>query len=223
MRTMKHNGTASSMRPGLIGMAMTEGFKPCLLAIRVFAAGALVVQCGSPARAADPLPVNGSAAQIVPPPKAVYAPKGRQMERYKAFARQAKIPTIAITNTVAIEVGGAVKTDLKRLGQLSDSEKAALAGQFGVPAEVVGNLMERAATNSAPDAEQVAQNVRTAVVDYKFLQREFEQYHPPTEGQKVKSDALAALQAGDVTKAWELYDGLQRPAPPSNLRIINQP
>ena len=70
---------------------------------------------------------------------------------------------------------------------------------------------------------QVAQNVRTAVVDYKFLQQEFEQYHPSPEGQKVKTDALAALRGGDVTKAWELYDGLRGPAPPSKPRIINQP
>jgi hypothetical protein len=55
------------------------------------------------------------------------------------------------------------------------------------------------------------------------LQGEWGRYHPPAESQKVKADALAALQAGDISKAWELYDGLERPAPPSNLRIISQP
>jgi hypothetical protein len=222
MRTMKQNGMASFMRPGFIGMAVTKGLRPCLRTVRAFAACALVVQCGSLTYAGDPLPVNASATQIVPAPKTAYTPKGRQMERYKAFVRQAKVPTIVVTNAAAIEVGGIVKTDIKRLGQLSDSDKTALASQFVVPADVVGKLMECAATNSAPDAGQIAQNVRTAVIDYKFLQREFEQYHPPAAGQKIKSDALAALQAGDVTRAWELYDGLQRPAPPSNLQIINQ-
>ena len=223
MRTKKQNGMVSSVRPRFIGLAMPEGLTPCLPAIRAFAACALIVQGGSLARAADPLPVNEPAPQVVPAPKPVYTPKGRQMERYKAFARQAKMPTIAITNPAVVEVGGVVKTDLKRLGQLSDSEKAALATQFGVPADVIGKLMERAATNPAPDAGQVAQNVRTAVVDYKFLQQEFEQYHPSPEGQKVKTDALAALRGGDVTKAWEIYDGLRGPAPPSKPRIINQP
>jgi hypothetical protein len=223
MTTLKHNGWASLMRPGFIGRAMPERLRLGLPAIRVFAACVLILQFASLVYAGDPPPVNESATQIVSAPKPAYTPKGHQMERYKDFARQAKMPTIAITNAAVIEVGGIVKTDLKRLGRLSDSEKAALASQFGLPADVIGKLMDRATTNSALDPEQVAQNVRTAVVDYKFLQQEWGQYHPPAEGQKVKADALAALQAGDVTRAWELYDGLQRPAPPTGLRIISQP
>jgi hypothetical protein len=223
MKTMKRNRMVGTMLPGLSGMAVHQRFRLCFLAMRSLAACALVVQCGGLARAADQPPAKESATQIAPAPKPTYTPAGRQMERYKDFARQVKLPAITVTNVAAIEVGDTVQADLKRLGQLSDREKAALAGQFGVPADVIGKLMERAATNSAPGADRVAQDIRTAVIDYRFLQREWEQYHPPADGQKVKAEALAALQAGDVSKAWELYDGLQRPAPPSGLRIISQP
>ena len=220
---MKQNEIANLMRPGFTGMAVNHRVNFCLLAVRSIAAYALVIQCLNLARAADTLPVAEPVAKTAPAQKPAYKPKGREMERYKAFARQAKIPSITVTNTTMLEVGGAVKTDLKRLGQLSGSEKAALADQFGVPAGVIGNVVERAAKNPSPGAAQIAQDIRTAVIDYRFLLGEWGRYHPPAEGQQVKADALAALQTGDISKAWELYDGLQRPPPPANLRIVGQP
>ena len=204
-------------------MAVNHRVNLCLLAVRGIAAYALVIQCLNLARAADTLSVTEPVAPTAPAQKPAYTPKGRQMERYKAFARQAEMPSITVTNRTMLEVGGAVRTDLKRLGQLSGSEKAALADQFGVPAGVIGNVVERAAKNPSPGAAQIAQDIRTAVIDYRFLQGEWGRYHPPAEGQQLRAKALAALQAGDISKAWELYDGLQRPAPPANLRIVGQP
>ena len=133
------------------------------------------------------------------------------------------MPVITVADKATLEVGGTVKTDLNRLAQLSSQEKEALAGPFGVPAGVIGKVAERAANNPPPNAAQLARDIRTAVVDYRFLQREWERYNPPTEGQKIKADALQTLQGGDLSKAWELYDGLPRPAPPGNLRIVSQP
>ena len=220
---MKQSRIISLMRPGFTGMAVHHRAKVCLLAIRSMAVCALVTQCLNPVRAADALPVKESGTQTTPAQKPVYTPQGRQMERYKAFARQAEMPAITVTNKATLEVGGTIKADLNRLAQLSTQEKEALAGQFGVPAGVIGKVAERMATNAPPDAARFAQDLRTAVVDYRFLQGEWKRYNPPAEGQKVKADALQALKVGDINRAWELYDGLQRPAPPGNLRILGQP
>jgi hypothetical protein len=153
------------------------------------------------------------------------------MARYKAYARQAELPLITATNNAMLEVGGMVKTDTTRLAQLSVGEKEALAGQFGVPVAVIDKLVQRVASRPPPAADQFAQELRTVVVDYRFLQIEWNRYHPPADGQKTKAAALVALQAGEISKAWELYDGLRRPqapaiaapAPPANLRIVTSP
>ena len=223
MKTMKQNKMTSLMRPGFTGMVASRWVNLCLLAVRSMAAYALTSQCPDAARAADALPVKKSGTQTVPAQRAAYTPEGRQMERYKAFARQAEMPAITVTSTTVLDVGGVVKTDLNRLGQLSGSENAALGRQFGVPVKVINKAVQRATDNASPGAAKLAQDIRTAVVDYRFLQGEWGRYHPPAESQKVKADALAALQAGDISNAWELYDGLQRPAPPTNLRIVGQP
>jgi hypothetical protein len=153
------------------------------------------------------------------------------MQRYKAFARQVELPAITITNHSVLEVGGVMNVDAARLAQLSKREKEALAGQFKVPVAVIDKLMQQLPPSSSPAPEQFAREIRTAVIDYRFLQIEWERYHPPAQGQKAKAAALAALQSGDIGKAWELYDGLSRPqppsiaapAPPANLRVVSQP
>jgi hypothetical protein len=140
------------------------------------------------------------------------------------------MPAIQITNNATLDVGGTVRIDLNRLPPLSPQERAALADQFGVPAEVIGSVAERAASYQPQNAAQLAQDIRTTVIDYRFLQREWERYHPSAEGQKIKADALKALQAGNISTAWELYDGLRRPAapgiapppPPTGLRVVTQ-
>ena len=220
---MKQNQTASLMRTGVAGKAASHRVHLCLLAVRSVAVCAIATQCLNPARAADPLPGNDTGTRTPPVEKPAYIPQGRQMERYKAFARQAEMPVIMVTDKTTLEVGGTVKTDLDRLARLSIQDKEALAGQFGVPAGVIGQVAEHAANNPPRGAAQLAQDIRTAVIDYRFLHGEWERYNPPTERQKLKADALQALQGGDISKAWELYDGLQRPAPPGNLRIVAQP
>jgi len=214
---------ASPMRPGTTGVAVNHTVNVCLLAVRGVAACAIVAQCLNPAWAADSVPAKDPGSQTTPAQPPAYMPQGRQMERYKAFARQAEMPVITVTDKTTLEVGGMVKTDLNRLARLSSQDKETVAGQFGVPAGVIGKAAELAVNNPPHDAAQLAQEIRTAVIDYRFLHGEWERYNPPPEGRKIKADALEALQAGDISKAWELYDGLQRPTPPGNLRIVAQP
>ena len=67
---------------------------------------------------------------------------------------------------------------------------------------------------------QVAGKLRDTIIDYKYLLERWNQYHPPTGKEQVKTDALLALRAGDMDKAWELYVDLPRPQPPTGLRVV---
>ena len=168
------------------------------------------------------------AAQIQ---KASYVPQGWQMERYKAFFRQAELPPITVADGSQIEVGGTVKLDMARPGQSTSQQRQSLASQLGVPAGVIGTLLQRLASGAKPGADECVRELRRAVVDYRFLKQEWERYNPPAEGRANQQEALAALEAGDVTRAWQLYDGLRRPqapalgapAPPTNLRAVAGP
>jgi hypothetical protein len=190
-----------------------------------------VVQCLTSVQADDALSLKEPDKQSTQIQKPAYVPQGRQMKRYQAFARQAESPSIMVTNNAVLQIGGVVNTDATRLAHLSTQEKEVLAGQLKVPVGVINRLAQQLARNSPPAAEQLAQEIRTAVIDYRFLQIEWEGYHPPVESQKTKTAALEALQAGDISKAWEMYDALRRPqapaiaapAPPANLRVVAQP
>jgi hypothetical protein len=220
---MKQNAIASLMRQDFTGATKHQRVNVCRSVGRSMAVCALLTRCISPIQAADALPDKSAATPAASAQKPDYTPKGRQMERYQAFARQTELPAITTTNNTTLEVGGTVKTDLARLPQLSIQEKEALAGQFRIPTAVIGKVVERAANRPQPDAAQLAKDLRTAAVDYRFLQGEWQRYNPPAEGGMIKTNALQALQGGDLSKAWELYDALPRPAPPAILRVISAP
>ena len=231
MKMPNQSQIAVPMRPEAVDRVMSRCGALSLLAVRGLAVCSLLSYCPTPAQAADVLPAKESASQPAQAANPAGKPQGHQMRRYQAFARQAELPLITVTNRTMIEVGGVVKIDVARLAQLSTQEKEALTGQFSVPVGIIDKLVERVASNSPPAADQLAQELRTAVIDYKFLQIEWDRYHPPTEGQQTRSNALAALQAGDLANAWELYDGLARPgapaitrpALPTNLRVVSEP
>jgi hypothetical protein len=212
-------------------MAGKQSVSLCAVAARRVALCAAFIQCLASTQATDALPAPASSsppAQAQPP---TYLPQGHQMERYKAFARQTELPVMTVSSNTVLKVGAAATTDVTRLARLTTREKAALAGQLGVPAGVIDKVVQRAAKGSPPTADQLAQELRTAAIDYRFLQVEWDRYHPPAEGGKTKAAAVEALQAGDLTTAWKLYDELRKPqapgtpapAPPTNLRVVAQP
>ncbi len=231
MKLMKQNRLVILRRPGFGATVVSRRATPCLHALGGIAICAFVLGGLTPARADDALPAKGPGDQASQTREQAYSPQAYRMKRYQAFARQAELPVITAADETSLEVGGAVKLDLKRLAQLSDGEKEALASQFGVPAEVIGKLLERAAINPPSNAAQLAQAIRRAVIDYRFLQGEWGRFTPPPEGGQVKTNALLALEAGNLSKAWQLYDGLRKPQapsigappPPTNLRVVAQP
>ncbi len=220
MMTMKENRTVIPTQGGFVSLSLGRRPGSRRLPARSMAGCAIVIACMTAAQAADPFPVGEPANPAAPAQKLGYSPQGYQMARYRAFARQAEMPAITAADKSTIMVGGTLKIDVGRLAQLSDAEKDALAGQFRVPAGVIEKLLQRQSDNPQSTAVDVGRQLRTAVVDYRFLQAEWERYHPPMAGQQVKADALQALQAGDLAKAWELYDGLRKPPAPSNPRIV---
>jgi len=228
---MKKNPITVLRRPGAGHLVGNPSVALCRLAVWRLVVCAGLVQGLTPTRAGDVSPVGEPDRQPTQAQKPPYPVHGREMERYKASVRQADLPLITVTSNILTEVGGVAKIDVTRLAQLSTQEKEALAQLFRVPVAVVDKPVQRVAKNSPPTAEQLAQELRTAVIDYRFLHIEWDRYHPPTAGQQAKSEALAALQAGELARAWELYDGLSRPqppalarpAPPTNLRVVAGP
>src|ERR1035441_9073337 len=91
---MKQNQIASRMRPELTARAVNHWVKVCLWASRGIAVCALATHWLNPARAADALAAKELPTQTLPAQTPAYTPKGWQMERYKAFARQAEMPAI---------------------------------------------------------------------------------------------------------------------------------
>jgi hypothetical protein len=220
---MKHTYNAVLKRPGVATPARKGSGTRCRWSILPFTVCIALVQCVTPVQGDDALPLKGPDTQPTQVQKPAYIPQGRQMKRYEAFARQAELPPITVTSNALVQVGGVVNMDATRLAHLSTNETEALAGQFKVPVGVINRLAQQFARTSPPAVQQLAQEIRTAVIDYRFLQIEWERYHPPAEGQQTKAAALEALQAGDISKAWKLYDALGRPPPPANLRVVAQP
>jgi len=232
---MKQHNMFILIRPGTTGIPGRQWHRLFRSVGRPLAICSALMQCLSSVQAGDALPIREPDPQTGQVQKTACNPQGRQMERYKMFARQADI---SITNHSVLVVGGVMNMEAARLAhQLSRQEKEALAGQFRVPVAVIDQLVQRLSPGSPPAPEQFARDIRTAVIDYRFLRREWERYLPLAQDQKAeaktaaKTAALAALESGDIAKAWDLYDELKKPqpgssaapAPPANLRVIAKP
>ncbi len=158
-------------------------------------------------------------AKAEPSSPSLIAAQERGQPSYQVFANRFTSPAIAVVNETTLEIGGKQKIDVGRLDQLAGAEKETLAGQFDVPVGVVDNLLESCSKQAPTNAVEVAGKLRVMVIDYKYLLERWTQYHPPTGEEKVKTDALLALQGGDVDKAWEMFAALPRPKPPTEFRV----
>ena len=147
-------------------------------------------------------------------------PQARQHPSYQVFAHQSALPSITVVDQATLEVGDNVKIDVSRPDQLPDQQKEALADQFEVPVGVINKLFVRFSNPPPTDAAHAAQELRTTVIDYKYLQERLNKYHPPSGGEAVKTNALQALQVGDIDKAWEMYIAIPKPSAPTKLRIV---
>jgi hypothetical protein len=174
---------------------------------------------GSDGQTLQPPDKGSQSAKAEPASPALLAAEGRRQPSYQVFAYSCTAPAITMVNATTLEVGGKQKIDVSRLDQLTTPEKETLAGQLAVPVVVIDCLL-RGCTNQTPaDATGLAGKLRVTAIDYKYLLEKWTQYQPPTGGEKVKTDALLALQGGDLEKAWAMYVTLPRPEPPGGFRI----
>ena len=206
---------------------MNRKIRLCASSLPIVAVGASLICWPGPSQAAEKLVAEQLDSQTTQAQEPAKEPQGHQMRRYQAFARQAEMPPITVTSETTLQVGETTKIEISRLTQLTLQEKETLAGLFGVPAGVIAEVARQVSGQAAVGAAELARELRTAVVDYRFLRQEWGRYHPPAEGRQVKVEAVAALEAGDLAQAWALYDGLSRPgapvtapSPPSNLRVV---
>jgi len=169
------------------------------------------------------LPDLGSqAAQTQPSSLSLLAAQGRQHPGYQVFAGHLALPSIAVVGETTLEVGGMTKFDVSRLDRLTLTQKETLAGQFEVTVGVVDKLLASFSNPASTDAAQLAGKLRLAVIDYRYLLERWTQYRPPAGEEKVKADALLALRAGDIDKAWGMFVDLPKPKPPVALQIVVQ-
>lgn len=166
-----------------------------------------------------PNPGNPS-AQTQPSSPSLLAAQGRQHPSYLVFASHFALPAIIVVGATTLEVDGKMKIDVSRLDQLTTQQKESLAGQLEIPIGVVDNLLASFSGPAPTDAAQLAGRLRVAVTDYKYLLERWNRYLPPAGRENVKADALLALQAGELDKAWGLYAGLPKPAPPTGFQIV---
>jgi hypothetical protein len=168
-------------------------------------------------------PDQGSEAAPVPRSSfSLLVEQRRQHPSYQILAGQLAMPSIAIVDETTLVVGAKLKIDVRRLDQVTRLQKETLAGQFEAPVGVIDKLWASFSNSVPSDAAQMAAKLRTTVIDYKYLLERWSQYRPSPGKETVKTDALLALQGGDLDKAWEMYVDLPRPKPPAGLRIVGQ-
>ena len=148
--------------------------------------------------------------------------QGRQHPSYQVFAGGLALPAITVVDQATLDVGGRMKIDIGWLDQLSTQQKVALAEWYAVPAGVVDKFQECFAQAAPSDAKLVAGKLRVTVIDYKYLLERWTKYLPPAGKEKIKTDALEALQVGDLDIAWKMFLDLPRPKSPDGLRIAGR-
>jgi len=146
--------------------------------------------------------------------------QGRQHPSYQVFEHNLTLAEIKLVDKTTLEVGGKIKIDASHLQQMPSKEKEELARVFELPVVVIDSLVARSARKIPLDAETFAKDLRATVVDYKYLLKRWEEYHPPVDGEKPKQNGQKALQTGDIERSWELYRGLRWPAAPTGLRVV---
>ena len=150
---------------------------------------------------------------------AATAVEGRRHPSYQVFAAQAQLPSISQIQIDTIEIGGRVKLNVGRALEFGPPQIAVLSEEFEVPRALLDKFQKRWLANPQANASQLAQDLRTTVIDYRYLKARWASYRPPLEGENAKEEALLALSAGDLEKTWSMYAALRKPVAPTGLRI----
>lgn len=146
--------------------------------------------------------------------------EGHHAPSYRVFAAKVSLPSITVVTNRVFLVADKVQLDLDSGQEQMLEQVKLLADQCGVPAPLLQRTVGRYATNATSPAAAIRE-IRETVTDYKYLLERWNGYHPPVGSEKLKTDALQVLQAGDLERVWGMYNSLPRPAPPGGLRVMN--
>jgi hypothetical protein len=142
----------------------------------------------------------------------------RRHPSYQVFESRTTLPTMEVMDKGTLKIGEHLTLELARAAAFPDEQKKALAAQFELPVAALDKFLHSLAAKPAIDAQQTAKDLRTLILDYRYLRQRWTQYRPPPGEEKIKTDAFQSLEAGDVDKAWQLFLALSPPAPPGQLQ-----
>jgi hypothetical protein len=126
--------------------------------------------------------------------------EGRRHPSYRVFAAQASLPPIS---PIVIDIDGRVKLDLSQVLKISSSQMTLLAEQFAVPVAVLESFQTRWLTNALSDTEQLARELRTTIIDYRYLETRWTSYHPSPRGRKNQKRSSFGFES------WRHRNGLE--------------
>jgi hypothetical protein len=193
----------------------------CLL---VAIAGFLVLAglC-SPSQAADVLPAQPPTDFAAAETRLAAA---RATPAYKLIVDQTRLPSVTVADSATLEVRDEIRVSLTPPVRLTAEQQAALTNLLQVPIAVITNCLASLTNQPGAESQELAQKLRTAVLDYKFLASEWTKQ---PEG-VTKVEALKSLEAGEIGEAWRHFNAQtntsSRPAPPSppkGLRLVVSP
>jgi hypothetical protein len=136
---------------------------------------------------------------------------------YSFIAAQLSFPNIAAAGERVLQINGVARLDFAAPNETQVTSP--LAAQLRIPLAALTGLIRQLANETALTGPELAASFRTALVDYKFLEERWNKFHPAGTGLQVKQAALAALAAGDLERAWTLFEDLPKPRPPRQLKI----
>lgn len=168
---------------------------------------------------ADPISSTPSLAQ--PSTRAPF--QWRKDPRFEKFVPDPALPEMVALDKTKLQIGRTFSLSMTALNTISVQEKDALAKLLNVPQTVVSNLIASCVKEQWADADTLGKELRACITDYKFLVHVWNEF-VSLEQESPKKEARAALAAGEVEKAWQLYPAPAsdhpKPPPPLNLRIV---
>ena len=167
--------------------------------------------------------VTAAPANAVPASQTTTPEQWRRHPSYQVLESRATLPTIEAASKGTLRIGDRLTLELARATELPNDDKKALAAQFELPAAALDKFLEDLAARPQVGAQQAAKDLRTSVLDYRYLRERWNQYRPPPGQEKTKTDALQSLEAGDLGKAWQMFVALSSPAPPGQLQATKAP
>ena len=137
---------------------------------------------------------------------------------YSVFATQLSLPQVIVINDRSLDIGGLTRLEFGGTNQ--NQATSALADRLQVPVATLDRLVQNLSTNTHIKGQELADSFRKAVIDFRFLEDRWTRVHPPQIDLEIKTQALNALRAGDIDRAWALFECLPRPRPPQGLRVV---